>query len=177
MKTVILSVLFLTTCLFPTVIANDKVESVVHWVSMEYAVDMAPLNSRKILVDVFTTWCAWCKIMEQKTYSNEQIINYINEKYYAVKLNAETKDSIRFQGKKFGPVPQARVNQLASLLLNGKYTYPTTVIMSKNSEVLSPVAGYMDVATMETVLKFYGEDIYLKQSWDEYKKTTEIEKK
>lgn len=115
--------------------------------------------------------------MEQKTYSNEHIINYLNEKYYAVRLNAETKDSIRFQGKQFGPMPQGRVNQLASLLLNGKYTYPTTVIMSKNSEVLSPVVGYMDVPMMETVLKFYGEDIYLKQSWDEYKKTTETEKK
>ncbi|MCZ2355674.1 MAG: DUF255 domain-containing protein [Bacteroidia bacterium] len=180
MKTVILSVLLLTICLFPKVTANDKVSNSIHWVSMEYAVDMASLNNRKILVDVYTNWCAWCKIMEQKTYSNEQIISYINEKYYAVRLNAESKDSIRFQGKMFGLMPQSRVNQLASLLLNGKLTYPTTVIMSKNAEVLSPVAGYMEPSAMMPILKYYAEDIYQKQSWEDYKKTSlvaESEKK
>jgi thiol:disulfide interchange protein len=29
-------------------------------------------NPKPILVDVYTTWCGWCKVMDKQTYSHER---------------------------------------------------------------------------------------------------------
>jgi uncharacterized protein YyaL (SSP411 family) len=56
-------------------------------------------NPKPILVDVYTTWCGWCKVMDKQTYSNEKVAAYINEKYYAVKFDAESKEPVEVERK------------------------------------------------------------------------------
>ncbi len=53
-------------------------------------------------MDVYTNWCGWCKVMDRKTYRINKLASYVNEHYYAVKFNAESKDSLVFNNKKYG---------------------------------------------------------------------------
>ncbi len=149
-----------------SVICTDKIE----WYSLEEASKIAEKTGKKIIVDVYTNWCGWCKIMDQKTFSNQEVIEYIKQKYVAVKLNAETQDSIVYKGVKFGYNPQKRANQLAYLLLNGKMSYPTTVILNEKSEILTPIAGFIEPQVMLKVLKYYGENKFLEMKWEDYEK-------
>ena len=68
---------------------KDKIE----WLSFEEAVKRNEKEPKKFIVDVYTDWCGWCKKMDANTFTNPVIIKYINENYWAVKLNAERKDS------------------------------------------------------------------------------------
>jgi len=149
----------------------DHTANQVYWLSFSDALRLAKINGKKVLVDVYTDWCGWCKIMDQKTYSNGSVVNYINQKYFAVKLDAWTTDVIEFQGMEFGPLPGKKEHQLAYMLLDGKMAYPTTVIMDPDGQILSPVQGYLDPETMEKVLRYYGEDIYLTTPWKDYEKS------
>lgn len=143
----------------------------IQWISLDEASKLAEKTGKKIIVDVYTHWCGWCKIMDQKTFSNSDVIKYINSKYLAVKLNAETKDSLIYKGIKFGFNPEKRANQLAYLLLNGKMSYPTTVILNEKSEILTPITGFVEPQIMLKVLKYYGENYYTTMKWEEFEKT------
>jgi len=127
---------------------NEKV----HWISM---VEMQMAYKKKpkpIIVDVYTSWCGWCKVMEKETYSNDQVAAYINEKYYAVKLDAEGKDPIEWNGKKYGYIQQHKVNELAAYFLNGQMGYPTTVFFSSLDASPAPLAGYLKPNEIESHL-------------------------
>ena len=143
----------------------------IHWMSFEEAVKKNETVKKKIFIDIYTHWCGWCKRMDAGTFMVDSIANYMNEKFYAVKLDAETKDSIHFKDKVFGFRPEYKSNEFAVSLLNGQMSYPTFVFLDENVNMLSPLPGYQTPEQLSPVLKFYGEDIYKTKKWDEYSGT------
>jgi len=144
----------------------------IHWMSFEEAVKKNEKAPKKIFIDVYTHWCGWCKKMDAGTFMNDSLANYMNEKYYAVKLDAETKDTIHFKDKSFAYRPEYKSNEFAVSLLNGQMSYPTFVFLDENVNMLSPLPGYQTVEQLALVMKFYGEDIYMTKKWDEYTGTS-----
>ena len=132
-------------------------------------------NPRKIFIDIYTGWCGWCKRMDATTFMEDTVANYMNEKFYAVKLDAEMKDSVVYNGYVFKYQPEQRANELAISLLQGKMSYPTFVIMDEKVNLLSPVPGYQTVPQIMPILKYFGDNIYLSQSWEEYSKNFKSE--
>ena len=105
-------------------------EGPVEWMSFQEAVERNKKEKRKIFIDIYTDWCGWCKVMDKNTFSHPVIAKYLNEKYYAVKLDAEMKDTVIANGNTYvNPSPQTKrsTHQLAVALLNGKMSYPTVV--------------------------------------------------
>ncbi len=160
----------LTICLALGSLKAQNTETL-KWYSLEEASTLAKQNNKKILVDVYTEWCGWCKVMDKKTYLNADVIKLLNKYFIVVKMDAESKTPLSYQGISFKYQADKRTNELAWLLLNGKMSYPTTVFMNSKSEILSPVPGYIEPATMIKILKYYGENIYEKMSWEQYEKS------
>ena len=122
-------------------------------------------------MDVYTDWCGWCKKMEATTFQNPDLIKYMNNNFYAVRLNAERKDTIHFQGKDYFFNPQFKANTFAVELMKGQMSYPTSIIMMENFQNPMPVPGYMDVNQLETILSYIGDNAYKHQAWDAYQKS------
>ena len=113
----------------------------IEWLSFEEAVKRNEKEPKKFIVDVYTDWCGWCKKMDANTFTNPVIIKYINENYWAVKLNAERKDTVVLGQQTFinENLTQRRgPHQLAVALLNGKMTYPSIVYLDENVELMHP---------------------------------------
>jgi thioredoxin-related protein len=154
---------------------TDSVEAVtaINWITFSEAVERCKKEPRKIIIDVFTDWCGWCKHMDATTFKNPVVTSYISQKYYAVKLNAEMHDTIVFNNTTFvNPVNGGRgTHQLASALLNNKLSYPTTVYLDEKMDMLSPVPGYQDAPTMEMILNYFGEESYKTIKWEDFQKS------
>ena len=86
--------IFVLSIPFVTVAQSNKVE----WLTLNQAEERMAKEPRKVLVDVYTTWCGPCKMLDQNTFQNPQVVEYINKHYYAVKINAEGPDPITFRG-------------------------------------------------------------------------------
>jgi thioredoxin-related protein len=87
-----------------------------------------------------------------------------------VKFDAEQKERIEMLGNTFEFVPQGSrgYHELAAALLNGKMSYPTVVFMNAKFEMLSPVPGYQEPTAFMNVAKYFGDNIYLETSWQDY---------
>jgi thioredoxin-related protein len=145
----------------------------VKWYSFEEAVKLNEANPKKIFIDVYTDWCSWCKVMDQKTFSHPEIANYLNKYFYPVKFNAESKTPITFMGKVFENNGQGRrsPHELAAALLQGKMSYPSVAYLDENNKLLTAVPGYYPPSQMEPILKFFGGDHYKTKSWEDFSKT------
>jgi thioredoxin-related protein len=163
---------FLTVALFISASSPDKSHSEIQWVSFEEAVELNKENPRKILIDLYTDWCGWCKRMDQTTYSNSIIVDYINENFYAVKFDAEQRQDVKFQGHTFKFVPSGRrgYHQLAAALTNNKLSYPTTVFMDEQLRIISPVPGYIKSPEFHTILNFIAKEKYKTTPYQEFQK-------
>lgn len=142
----------------------------IKWLSFEEAMELHEENPKKLLVDLYTDWCGWCKVMDKKTYSKVEIANYINENFYPVKFNAEQKQEVEFNGHTFKFIPSGRrgYHQLAAALTNNKLSYPTTVFMDEELRIIQPIAGYLKPEQMEPILLYIGDDHFKTTKWDEF---------
>jgi thioredoxin-related protein len=140
------------------------------WMTLAEVEEQLKVEKRPILIDLYTDWCGWCKVMDKKTYAKEVVQQYLSEKFYSVKLNAETRNSIRFQGKSYKFHPQYQTNQIALFLTNGQLSYPTTVIIPADGSGPQPIPGFLAPKDLELVVKYFGEGHYGKVAFDTYQK-------
>ena len=120
---------------------------------------------------MYTEWCGWCKKMDATTFQNPDLIKYMNNNFYAVKFDAERKDAFNFNGKEYHFEPQYKCHTFAVEIMQGKMSYPTAVLMMENFQSPTPVAGYLTVPQLETVLTYFGDNAYKHVKWDDYQKT------
>lgn len=149
-----------------SVIAQEK--SSIKWISINEAEKLAQDQPRKIIVDIYTDWCGWCKRLDATTYKDPQVVDYINKNFYAVKFNAELKDKISFKGTDYSYDAQRRVNTLSQILMANSTGYPTTTFLDEKLNVLSAVPGFQKADMMVSILKYFGENTYLKTDWNSY---------
>ncbi len=143
----------------------------IKWMSFEEAVKQSELKPKKIFIDVYTHWCGWCKKMDATTFKEDTVVNYINENYYAVKLDAETKDTIHFREKEFVFVKEYKANELAISLLSGKMGYPSYILLDEKFTLMTPpVQSYLEKEDLMPLLIFFGDNIYKEKSWEDYQK-------
>ena len=158
--------------IIPTLIFANPNPKKVNWISFEKAVELNKTNPKPILIDVYTDWCGFCHKMDATTYQNEIVVNYINDNYYAVKFDAEQKETVNYKGKSFKFIKNGRkgVHEFAYALLNGKLSYPSTVFFNKNNELVEAVPGYLKSPDMEKIITYMGEEIYLTKDWKTFDK-------
>ena len=142
-------------------------DTVIKWMSIEQAEAAQKTNPRKILVDVYTSWCKWCKVADSLCYKNRELAHYINQHFYAVKFDAESRSQVVFHGVRYNFLKDENkwVHEFAQFILNGKLSYPGTAFIDENGHLIDAKNGYMEAPYMETVLNFYGNNAYKKMKY------------
>lgn len=144
--------------------AKDKVQ----WLTVAEMQVAYSKNPKPIIVDVYTTWCGWCKVMDRETYRKDKVADYINEHFYAVKLDAESKSDFEWNGKTYKYDSENKSNELAQMLLYGQLSFPTTVLLSTLDAKPAPLAGYLKPNEIEGPLKFLADNIYKTKTFPEF---------
>ncbi len=153
----------------------DEHTGPVHWYSFGEAVELQKKNPRPIMVDVYTKWCGPCKMMSAYTFDHPVIAKYVNESFYPVKFDAETRDSVIFNNNLFinkSPVGTPRpVHDFAISILDSKLMYPSIVFLNENLSRIQTLSGYYKADQFEPVLKYFGSGKYKDTKYEDFQKT------
>jgi thioredoxin-related protein len=164
-----LLLLVLTLAAFRFSDKDKKEKAPINWISIEEAEKLSKKHPRKIVIDVYTDWCGWCKKMDKSTFADEKVAKYVNKNFYAVKLDAESKEDIVLNGKTYRFNSQYKAHELAVELLQGKMGYPSTIYLDEKFNMLTPVMGYYDAKEFDKLLRYYGENHHKKMAYEEFK--------
>lgn len=58
-------------------------------ISFDEALAKAKAEHKKVFIDVYTTWCAPCKMMDENVFSNAEVGERMAEEYVALKIDYE----------------------------------------------------------------------------------------
>ncbi len=76
-------------------------EESIRWLSFEQLEDSLAITPKKVFINFYADWCAYCKKMDRKVFRDPDVVSKLNSHYYAVRMDAETKDTIVFDEQKY----------------------------------------------------------------------------
>jgi thioredoxin-related protein len=89
-----------------------------------------------VLVDVYTDWCGYCKKLDEDTFTDPSLINYLNQKFVCVKANAEDHEA----GQRLGR--QYKV-----------HGFPTALIFDEKGTFLGKFSGYTSAPGYQSLIE------------------------
>lgn len=165
-------VLFLLFIVLSTSTFAQKKVNKVNWLTLEQAEELNKKEQRKFFIFVNTSWCSVCKRMEKNHFRDAEIVEKLNTLYYPIKFDAETKETVHFDGHdyKFKQTPSSArgVNEFAEEILQGEMLYPTIILLKKDKNVINRFQGLQPQNLLNIYLSYVSEDAYLTKDWFEY---------
>lgn len=142
----------------------------IKWMTWDEAVAANAKQPRKIFVDVYTDWCGWCKRMDATTFKDSTVVEFMNKNFYAIKLNAEQKESIFWKDFEFKWVAGGRngYNELAAIILERQMSFPSFVMLDGEFTRILISPGFKEPPALLKQLKFAQEEAYKNGTWEAY---------
>lgn len=143
-------ILILTGCAEPSMDVRPAPE--IQWIGIEEGLRTGQETDRKILVNIYTDWCNFCKKMTDTVYPDSTVRQTVFEHFVPVGLNAESDAIVLFKGEPISEKDLAR--QL------GVRSYPTLLFMSSSGELILQSNGYMPAGDFNRMLTYIGTSAY-----------------
>ncbi len=143
----------------------QEVEKKINWMTVEEAQEAIKTEPRKVIMDVYTKWCGPCKMMMKNTFTNENLIDFVNANYYAVKFDAESKEDVTFKDNTYsnpdyveGKKGRNGVHEFSRYL--NITAYPSLVYFDEDLNLLTVDVGYKTADQVEVMMKFFNDDLH-----------------
>ncbi len=130
------------------------------WKSFDEGIALAKSQNKKMLIDVYTDWCVWCKKMDKEVYTDAKVKEILNAKFVVVKLDAESEKQLTFSGNK--------MSQIEFSQAMGVTGYPATLFFTSDGQPITLLPGYVEGNRFATILTYIGDDHYKTTKFQDY---------
>lgn len=113
---------------------------------------------KPIVVFIHTSWCNYCRMMENSTFKNPEIIQLLNSNFYFISLDAESRNDIQFNNHtfKFKPKgPNTGIHELATALaeIDSQVVYPAFTILQDDYSVVFQKHSFLNTKELVAILE------------------------
>ena len=85
---------------------------------------LARQQGKPVLLTLTATWCHWCHVMDQTTYSDEKVIRLISSRYVPVRVDVDRRPDLSRKYNQGGFPSVALLNPNGEILAGRVYTPP-----------------------------------------------------
>ena len=154
----LLQIIVFSIVMVTTLQAQNKPERVVNWISFEQLSDSLEMNPKPVLLFFHTDWCSYCRKMLNETFQDPKVIQKLNTEYYAVEFDAESIDSVFFDGVIYTNSSSRKrtgnYHELFKILMGGsdKHVFPITLVMNADFSVKMKKINYLSIKQLLNIL-------------------------
>lgn len=130
------------------------------WVNLDEGLKLASKTDKMVFIDFYTNWCKFCHKMDNETFSDKQIIDYFNDHFIAVKVNAESNTKLN--------LPDGELSGREVSRQYGVRGYPTYWFLKSNGEKINYTSGYAPPTRFLPMLQFIGDKHYENMTFREF---------
>lgn len=117
----------------PAVAEHAVVENGIHWEPWSDDVfERAKKEKKFVILDLEAVWCHWCHVMDEKTYSDPNVIKAIKGNYIAVRVDQDSRPDLSNRYMDYG--------------------WPATIFFAPDGSELVKRSGFIPPENMATLL-------------------------
>lgn len=129
--------------------------------SFEDVLKKASAENKRVVVDVYTDWCGWCKKMDAEAYSNKEVKKLLEENFVLYKLDAEGKNKVTYNGKQYTEEELSYYFEV--------FSFPTTIFLEPDGKLITfsydnypmkNVPGYIKTEEFKKLLLYFKDGKY-----------------
>ena len=121
----------------------------IQWRSYEDGKSLAQAESKKIFVNFRADWCNYCRTMEKETFTDTDIIDFLNSNFISIKVDVDRQKSV---ARKYNIQP-----------------LPDTWFLTEAGEVIGNRPGYLTPKDLLPLLRYIHTESYQKMNYQQFK--------
>ncbi|MBW1616760.1 MAG: thioredoxin fold domain-containing protein [Deltaproteobacteria bacterium] len=130
--------------------ASSNQEANITWHKYEEGIKLAKDQNKKIFIDFYADWCVFCKKMENETFANADIANYLNQNFIPVKVITDNEKSLSLKYKITG--------------------LPSFIFLDEKTKRITKLPGFVSASNLMPILQFIKTDSYKSMSFEQFMK-------
>ena len=152
----IISILFILAMLTACSNNNNEIMAAdsLKWYSLEEGLKIAKIQKKPVMVDFYADWCSWCKKMDKEVFNEANVKKELMSKYILVKVDTESNDTIKYEGKTYSPQEFSSAFGVTGL--------PTLLFIDKNGKPVTKLPGYVPATEFKPIIEYIFKECYTK---------------
>ena len=129
----------------------EQAAPAIQWLLLSEGLQQVSDTHQKILMFIYTDWCHYCKKMQSTTFQDPRVIQFIQETFIPVKLNAESDTRVSVWD---GEITERDISRVL-----GATAYPTTVFLAEDIIPVASQPGYVEPELYLTLMDYVSQDL------------------
>lgn len=131
----------------------------VRWLTFEQLADSLSVRPKPVFVDFYADWCRACIQMQKGTFRDSAVAAILNHKYYAVRMDVESKDTIYFGNQQFvnerikKPNPVHQIPLMMASQKGKPFSLPAMILLDEKFVAKARYFQYLDAKSLVGILQ------------------------
>jgi thioredoxin-related protein len=136
----------------------------IKWMNYTDGINESIKTGKPVMIDFYTTWCKYCKMLEDTTYKDPGVVKTVNGSFIAIKVNAEGEDKVTYEG--------ASITERDLAARYGVTGFPSIWFLDGKQQKIGQIPGYEPADEFKPKLTYISSGAYAKGiKFDDYIKT------
>ena len=147
-------------------VTEETENETLNWLPYDQALTKSAVESIPILIYFYSDNCAWCRKLENETFTNKNIREIMNKYFSIVRINSKSNEFIIQNGEKITE------KQLSEEVYQVRGN-PTIWFLGPENERIASLPGFIEADVFIDVLQYIKDEHYKEYTFPEYREMLE----
>ncbi|MFP4349916.1 MAG: thioredoxin family protein [Thermodesulfobacteriota bacterium] len=120
----------------------------IRWLNYDEGISRGKSEDKKVFLNFYADWCRYCKMMDQKTFQDKEVIAYLNQNFVPVRVDSDKNRKVSMEYNVQG--------------------LPVSWFISADGENIGSQPGYIPPEMMLPLLKYIETDSYKTMNFQKF---------